>query len=70
MVNSHNYSETEKAMPVLYDYWSSTNQLQVHLLQRFSSNGLICKKDVTCELPIGLSTVLQKLQVFEIVHRF
>lgn len=70
MVNSHNYSETEKAMPVLYDYWSSKDQLQMYLLQRFSSNGLICKKDATHRLHTALITVLQKLQIFEIVHRF
>lgn len=47
MVNSHNYSETEKAMKELYDYWSKKNQLQMYLLCRFIGNGLICKKDAT-----------------------
>lgn len=47
MVNSHNYSEIEKAMKELYDYWSNKNKLQMYLLCRFIRNGLICKKDAT-----------------------
>lgn len=45
MANSHNYSETEKVMKELYDYWCKKNQLKMYLLCRFIRNGLICKKD-------------------------